>query len=102
MEDKFVFADPNPITGPKNHRGGGARFVDESTVYTTAVGYIEKTLIGSLQHGVIARDAVVVQHDVIRLTTADSKDPISLQREVVHLTIDLDFKVSSGSGAHLV
>ena len=102
MECKLVIADLDLIAGPKNHRGGGARVVDESPVSAAAIGYIEQTLLGTLQHGVIARDAFVVQNDVVAFATADSNDPISLHRELADLTIDLDLKISWRNVTHLI
>jgi len=49
---------------------------------------------------VIARNAIIVQHDVIRFATADSKDPLSLQRELANLTIDLDLKIGGRNVPH--
>ncbi len=74
--------------------------IDESPVSAAAIGYVELSAIGALQHGVIARDRVLVEHDITLFAAADSKDPIARHRELAHLSVDLDFKISSGNVTH--
>jgi hypothetical protein len=50
----------------------------------------------------IARDAAIVQDDVVCVTPADSKDSIAAQGELAGLTIDLDFKIGRRKVAHMV
>lgn len=102
MEGKLIAADLDLIAWPKNHGGRGARIVYESPVPAAAIRDIKQTLLGTLQHGVIAGDAVIVQHHVIGFAAADSKDPVCLHRELPDLSINLDFKISWRNIAHLV
>jgi hypothetical protein len=60
MEYEFVFANLDMIAGPKNHRDRRARVVDESPISAAAISYVEKALLGTLQHRVMARDAVII------------------------------------------
>jgi len=49
---------------------------------------------------VIARDQILVEHDIALVAATDSKDPIARQRNLADLSIDLDFKISSRNVAH--
>jgi hypothetical protein len=100
MKSEFAVADPDLISRTENHRRCHARAVDESPVYADTIGYIEQALIGALQQGVIARDRVFFEYDIILVAAADSKDPIARQMELADLSVDLDFKISRWNVAH--
>lgn len=100
MKREFVSADADTISRMEDHGRCHAPAVDESPVSAAAIGYVELSLIGALQHGVIARDRVLVEHNITLFAAADSKDPIASHRELAHLSVDLDFKIGTGNVTH--